>query len=242
MGLVATLDHGTPTRLGQCWVSTGNLAFDSSYPAGGEPASPGIFGFWNVLEGIHFGGGSKGFQFDYDRTAGTIKVMARATHERILNPSVAAKVITGAPSAIATYHVTRPTYVMGFYSVVTTLMACETIQPIIVLDKRDPDGTSNAVELGTVTYGATDAVGTLDSYRVPSTAVGGAASTQLAAPYLVPAGYTICLYHGTTGTGAAPAGAAKVTVAVMDAHANVDLGATHNLSTLTAVRFLAFGR
>jgi len=242
MGLVATLDYGTPVRLGERFVSSGSLTFDSSYPSGGEPAAPGIFGFRQVLEAIEFGGGSKGFQFEYDRTAGTIKVMGRAQGQRILNPDQAATTITGAPAVITTFHVTRPTYVMGVYSVVTTLMACETIQPVMSVDKADPDGASNAVELATITYGATDAVGVLDSYRVPSTAVGGGASAVLTAPYLVAAGYTILVRHKTTGTGAAAAGAAKITIAVATVHANVELGNAHNLSALSAVRFLAFGR
>ena len=169
--------------------------------------------------------------------------MAPAFNERILNPSEAAHDLASAANIVSTYHVARTTYVVGLYSVVTVAVVFTTTAPVMSVDKADPDGTTAATELGTITYVTADAPGALDSYATGVGAVGGGATTssRLVTPYLVPAGYTILLRHKTQAVGGGIAGEAKVHIAVIDADANVELPNTYDLSALTAVRFMAFG-
>jgi len=242
MPLVYTIDAGFPVRVGKWRMTVGSVAFDNSYPTGGEAMVYSSFKFHRVLNDVQFVGGQKGFNIEY--AGGFAKVMAPAFNERILNPSQAARSLIAAAADVTTFHVGRTTYVVGLASVVTTALHTSTGAPVMSVEKRDPDGTSNAVELATITYVDHDAVGALDSYFTGVGATGGGATTtsRLVTPYLVPAGYTIVLRHKTQGTnGGGDAGEAKVQIAVIDADANVELPNTYDLSALTAVRFMAIG-
>ena len=242
MALVYTIDAGFPVRVGKWRMTVGTVAFDNSYPTGGEAMVYSSFKFHRVLNDVQFVGGQKGYNIEFAGT--TAKVMSPAVNERILNPDQAARSLIGAAGDVTVFHVSRPTYVVGFSSVVTTTLHTSTGAPVMSVAKRNPDGAGGAVELATITYTDHDAVGALDSYFTGIGAVGGGATTAsaLVTPYLIPAGYTIALIHKTQGTnGGGDAGEAKCHIAVSDVGANIELPNTYDLSALTAVRFMAFG-
>ncbi len=240
MSIAVTLDSGSPHRMGLCKASYGSLAMDSSCPAAGEPIAANEVGFHSAIYAMEFSGALKGTRLHWDYLTQRVMATPIAMQREILNPAQAAKDLTAVAADVTTFQVGKAMYVLGFSSVVTTLLACETIQPVMSIEKRDPDGAANAVELATITYGATDAVGTVDSVFSGGGAVGGGVAVATL-PYLVPAGYTLVLKHKTRGTGAAAAGAAKCHVWVAIADPAEAMPDGFNMAGLTAARFTAYG-
>jgi len=105
--------------------------------------------------------------------------------------------LVGAPAIIGHYHMPFEVQLTGWYVVVTTLLAMETIQPVVSINVADYDTTTNTVEA--------------DEYTIPDLSpVGFCVADTLAAPVTVLRGRTIVLHHKTSGTGGAAAGAACV--------------------------------
>jgi len=244
MALAFTLDTGFPVRMGLRRMSRGTIAFDNSYPTGGEAITAANLGFKVTVEEVLISGGQLGYCFEWDKTNSKLKVVMPVGAPRVLNPAEAARNLVAAAADVSTYHLTRAGYCVGFSSVVTTLTAIDTIAAVMSVEKRDPDGASNAVELATITYADADPVGTLDSFFTAGGATGGGATTAnaLDTPYVVPAGYTLVLKHKTQGTDSgAAAGAAKCHIWIQELMPNLELDNAADLSALTAVRFVAFG-
>lgn len=243
MPLVITLDRA-PRRHGQQRLATGTMAWDSSYPAGGEVITPAMFGMLKYLDSVAIVGESQGYRIGFDKPNSTLKIVGPTFLETVLNPDQATRVLTAGAADVAVFHAPKAMYVTGLYSVVDLLLATDTIVPVMSVDVADADAATARVELATITYVDADAVGALDSYSVTGGAVGGGATTAaaLATPYLVAAGRSIVLEHKTAGTDSgAAAGSAKVFITVADYDANLELDTAHNLSGLTAVRFEAWG-
>ena len=57
MALTVTLDGGMPRRVGKLRLSTGTLAFDSSYPTNGESLAATALGFRSTCYSLEFVGG-----------------------------------------------------------------------------------------------------------------------------------------------------------------------------------------
>ena len=105
--------------------------------------------------------------------------------------------LAGGAADMGHYHMPFDVLLSGWYIIVTTLLAMETIQPVVSIDVADYDGTTNRVEA--------------DEYEIPDlTAVGVTETRILTAAVAVARGRTIVLEHKTQGTGAAAAGAACV--------------------------------
>jgi len=105
--------------------------------------------------------------------------------------------LTGVPADIMHYHMPFDAELTGWFVVVTTLLACETIQPVVTIDVADWDMVTNRVQA--------------DTYTVPDLSpVGFCVVDTLAAPVTVLRGRTIVTEHLTAGTGAGAAGAACV--------------------------------
>lgn len=245
MGLTFTLDTGFPGRIGDGRrISCGSIAFDTSYPTGGEAITIGDVGFQRQIDSFEILGGGKGFQFSWDKTNSKIIANAAAYSMRQVNPTEATSSLVDAAGDVSVYYFSKAVYVVGFSSIVTTLTAVDVTVPVISLDVVDADGSSNRTELATITYADADAVGALDSYFTVGGATGGGATTAsaLATPYLVAAGKRLILEHKTQGAdGTSAAGAAIAHVWVVDAGAGNDLPNTYNISTVTALRFIALG-
>jgi len=242
MALTWTLDK-QPDRMGEVKVSHGSVAMDNSCPSAGESITPNVLGFDSGIYAIEFTGLLKGANLHFEY--GSQKVIARLPGfgRHCLNPAQAARNLVTAAADVTIFQHGKDLYVVGFSSVVTVLLAMETIQPVMSIEKRDADGAANAVELATITYGATDAVGTVDCVMVGTGDVGGAVdvASALASPYKVPAGYTLVLKHKTAGTGAAAAGQAKCHLWVVSCDAGEPMPDAFDLSGITAARFTAYG-
>jgi len=57
-----------PQRVGKRRMCTGTMAFDASYPTGGEPVTPSDFGFKKAIDSISLIGGKGGYVGDFDKT------------------------------------------------------------------------------------------------------------------------------------------------------------------------------
>jgi len=242
--ITVTIDTGAPIRIGKRQFSTGSIAMDNSYPTGGEAITPANLGFWTTIEGLEFIGGRRGYAWEYDKSAGKIIARAAAFSHECLNPLQAVLSLIGAAADVTTFQFGTDMYVVGLDSVVTTALHTATILPVVSIEKRDADGTSNAVELATITYADHDAVGAVDAVFVGSADVGGGVdvASALASPYKVPAGYTLVFKHKTQGTnGGGDAGEAKCHLWVAKDIPNVELPSTFDLSGVTALRFVAWG-
>jgi len=240
VAIVFTLDYTTPHRMGKRRVQSGTLAFDNSYTTAGEAITAAQLGFITVIDQLVVTGGAKGHKIEFDQAGLLLKVTAPAYSRHLVNPAQAPVTLTDAAADITTFQFGRDLYVVGFSSVVTTVLACETVQPAVLVAKRDADGVSNSVTMATITYAATDAVGVVDSIFAGGGAVGDGVATSTL-PYRVPAGYTIVLRHSVQGTGVAATGAAKCHIFVADIDEGEDLWSTADLSGLTAVEFIALG-
>jgi len=243
MALTFTLDSGFPKRIGHIKESRGTIAF-ATYSTGGDAVTAAMCGFNTYLYGLTIEGGAEGYKLEWDGANSKIKVLMPAGAPRVLNPGEAERDLSAAAADVTTFHVSRDCYVVGVSSVVTTLVAADTTVPVMSVEKRDADGSSNAVELATITYADTDAVGTLDSYFTSGGATGGGAtvSSALATPYAVDAGETLVLKHKTQAAdGSSAAGGAKVHIWIADFIGDLELDNGYDLSGLTAVRFSASG-
>jgi len=67
MALVFTLDSGFPVRLGKRKVCVGSVAWDNSYPAGGEPVTLANVNFVTTLDSIQLVGLAGGYVSDFDK-------------------------------------------------------------------------------------------------------------------------------------------------------------------------------
>lgn len=222
----------------------GTIAFDSSYPTGGEVITPGKFGFRRAIGSITFSGGQNGLAFEYDEVNSKIIVKQPCFTRTCLNPGEAQRDLEAVAADVTIFQVGTNLYVVGLSSVVTEEVHASTGVPVMSLEKRDADAASNAVELATITYVNHDAVGAVDSYMTGAGAVGGGATvaSALATPYRVLAGYTLVLKHKTAATdGTAADGGAKCHIWVASTDANVELPNAFDLSAWTAVQFVATG-
>jgi hypothetical protein len=61
-------------RAGHNLYVTADVTFDSSYPTGGEPLTPAMLGFSQVVD-LLLAGPKAGLNFEYDYAASKIKVM-----------------------------------------------------------------------------------------------------------------------------------------------------------------------
>ena len=242
MPLVFTLDAGFPQRMGKRQICTGAVAFDNSYLTGGEAVLATDFGMV-TLDQLSFGGGQQGFLCDYDDAAATIQVTLPAFARHCINPAQAAVDLAGAAADVATFQFGHDLWVVGFSSVVTVAVIATGTDPAMTVEKRDPDGAANAVELAELTYTDTDAVGEVDSVFVGEGDVGGSLDTAaaLASPYPVAAGETLVLQHEVQCVGGAIAGESICHIWVVSSDQGEELPNTFDLSALTAVRFTALG-
>lgn len=228
--------------MGKRQIVSGSILFDNSYPTGGEAITAADFGL-TVLDNLGFGGGQKGLDFDYNKTTGKIMVYLPAMSRICLNPAQAARNLAAAAADVTTFQHGTDLYVVGLDSVVTTAVVATATAPVMSIEKRDADGASTVVELATITYANTDAVGVVDSVFVGAGDVGGGADTtaRLASPYKISAGQTIVLKHKTQCVGGVIAGAAICHIYVVTCDAGEELPNTFDLSGYTVVRYTAFG-
>ena len=68
MALTFTLDNGFPVRVGKRKLSCGTIAWDNSYPTGGEAVTVANFGFTTAIDSVVIIGGRAGYVADFDKT------------------------------------------------------------------------------------------------------------------------------------------------------------------------------
>ncbi len=102
--------------------------------------------------------------------------------------------LVGAAADIYTMRFPKAMYVVSAAICVTTAVVAPTIAPVVSCEKRDADGSSNAVEICAITVPTASAVGAV----VEATAF---------AQYSIPNNKTLVLKHKTQGTGQGAAGA-----------------------------------
>jgi len=68
MSLAFTLDGNYPIRMGKLSMSCGTVAFDTSYPTGGEPVTPDDLGFDDEILSLELVGGMGGYVGDFNKT------------------------------------------------------------------------------------------------------------------------------------------------------------------------------
>jgi len=80
MGLTVTLDSGFPKRLGKYRMSCGTIAFDASYPTGGEAIAAADVGFPTTIDALIFVGGDAATKrLSWDKANGTVLVYLETT-------------------------------------------------------------------------------------------------------------------------------------------------------------------
>lgn len=241
MGITVSVDSGFPQRMGKRKISVGSILMDNSYPTGGEAVTAANLGL-TAIDNMSFGGGQKGLRFAFDKTASKIMVEIPSFARHVMNPAEAARNLASSAADVSTFRWGTDVYIVGLSSVVTVAVVATTTAPVMSIEKRDADGSSNAVEVATITYTTGDAAGAVDSVFVGGGDVGGGAdvATLLAAPYKVAAGYTVVLKHKTQAVGSA-AGQAICHIWGVTYDGLEECPNTFDLSGLTAVRFTAFG-
>ena len=113
--------------------------------------------------------------------------------------------LAGAAADILVAHYGYDLYLDDFFAVVTTLLACDQTAPVVSVEYRDPDGSSNAVELATITFVEADAAGVVRR-GVDSNSIDVRDN-----PKKVPYSKSLALVHKTQcADSSSAAGAAKV--------------------------------